>query len=248
MHTVQICIIIFSIALIAELSYIIYIYYEKTHYSIVTDFTKEYLEIEKKHFEELREKEDATRRFRHDINAHLSTINAYINSENYDTLRDYMNSVNKEFATIKPIYQTGNATIDSVLNSKANIMKENNIHLNIDGNPALLNVFNDFDVCTIFSNAISNAIEANNLIEDMSNRWINIKIRSTQDLIAFEVSNPLMKNINIKKNRIKTTKEDKKNHGYGLIQIAQVIENLKGYMKIECENKIFHLKIQINYQ
>jgi len=246
MHTVQICMIIFAFALIAELTYIIYIYYEKTHYSIVTNFTKEYLEIEKKHFEELKEKEEDTRRFRHDINAHLSTISAYLNNQNYETLHKYMNSINKQFATLKPAYTTGSTIVDSTLNSKADTFTDNNIKVNIDGNLAILNRIDDFDVCTIFSNAISNAIEANCTIEDCAKRWINIKVRSTEKYVALEFSNPVTKNVTIKRNHVKTSKADKKNHGYGLIQIEQVIKNHDGYYKIECINQIFYMRLQIN--
>lgn len=243
---IQWALIMFGIALIAEITYILYLYHEKTHYSIVHDFTQEYLEIKKAHFEEIQLRDKETRMFRHDIQGHLSIINNYANEKNWDKLTQYLHSINNALTSIRPKYSTGNEIIDSILNQKQTLLEENQIELKLRGNNlSELNDMDEFDLCTIFTNAIQNAIEACMQIPPQQKRQIKVQLESNATVFVLEFSNTVKENLKIKNNTIATNKKDKENHGFGLVQIKQVILNHQGDIFYACENKIFKLILHI---
>lgn len=243
---IQCALIFFGIILIAEITYILYLYYEKTHYSLINDFTQEYLDIKKSHFQEMQLRDKNTRMFRHDIQAHLAVINDFAKEGNCDKLLHYLHSINDAFTTIKPKFSTGNEIIDSVLNQKTSLIEDNQIKLRIRGNELSdLNDIDEFDLCTIFTNAIQNAIEACIQIPEIQKRQIQILLRSDDNLFIIEFSNTVKAKLKIKNNRITTGKTDKQNHGFGLVQIEQVIQNHQGHMHMNCDNHMFKLVLHI---
>lgn len=240
--------LLFGVALMAEITFIILLYYEKTHYSIINDFTQEYLEIEKEHFKKLQQQEQDTRKFRHDIHNHLMVINRFAEEEKTEKLKEYLHSVNESFATIQSIYHTGHEIIDSILDKKSNELKQNYIKLEMDGNLSNFASMDDFDLCTIFSNALQNAIEACIQLPETSDRCIKIRFRSKASWNILEFTNPVKEDLKIKNNRLVTSKSDKKNHGFGLVQIEQIVQNYNGNLYLTYDNHIFKLIVQLEQE
>lgn len=86
---------------------------------------------------------------------------------------------------------------------------------------------NSMDICSLFYNLILNAVEANLKIEDK--RFIKLYIANIKNNVLIKIVNPIDENFNldiIKEN--KTTKEDKENHGFGLITINNIISKYNG--------------------
>lgn len=238
-------IFLFGLALIGELIYILFLYHQKTHYSIVNDFTQEYLDMEKAHFRDIQERDQDMRKFRHDIQGHLTTINGYLMENNQDKLTQYLHTLTDAFSSATPKYRTGNTMIDSILNQKTELIESHQISLTLTDNLSDLNIYDDFDLCTIFSNAIENAIEACMQIPEASMRFIEIRLRSSEDILALEIANSVKERVKIKRNKIATNKSDKTNHGFGLVQIAQIVTNLSGELYLDCDDTTFKIMIRL---
>lgn len=233
----------FGLALIAEIIYIIYLYYEKTHYSVVSSFAQKYLDIEKEHFEEYQQKVDDTRHFRHDIENHLSIMNHHAQVGEITLLTNYLQKLSATFSNLTFKYRTANETINGILNKADHTLKENNINLSIEGKLDEFKVINDFDLCTIVSNALYNSIEACMKVPETLERWIKIRFRTQGIMYFICFTNPIAEDISLVEGRPMSTKADQKNHGFGLIQIEHIVSLYKGDLQFNCENNIFELTV-----
>lgn len=77
------------------------------------------------------------------------------------------------------------------------------------------------DICTIFSNIIDNAIEAVSLVE--GNKYIDISLRKHNNYLVISEKNPCKNKVTIVDNSIDSTKKDHGNHGFGLVNIKEVV-------------------------
>ena len=106
------------------------------------------------------------------------------------------------------------------------------------------------DICTIFANAIDNAIEACEKLEEKSDRWIKLSIKRTDRFFSINLCNSMLDD---KKQSVVhrlfgggdrfTTKEDKSLHGYGTQNMQKVISKYDGIEKVNAENGVFTLSI-----
>ncbi len=98
------------------------------------------------------------------------------------------------------------------------------------------------DLSVILGNALDNAIEAvENLSEDQ--RSINLNIYFEMEYIVIKLNN--MYNASIINEDLSTTKEDTKNHGYGLGNIKFIVKKYDGILKINKENSEFKLNVAL---
>ncbi len=160
------------------------------------------------------------------LNSHLAVVNELINSKNYDEANVYIGNMS-EAITGKDIYNTNNIYISSILNSFDQSFIDNKIEFDLSYYIISDLKMNSMDICSLFYNLILNAVEANLKIEDK--RFIKLYIANIKNNVLIKIVNPVDENFNldiIKEN--KTTKEDKENHGFGLITINNIISKYNG--------------------
>lgn len=85
----------------------------------------------------------------------------------------------------------------------------------------------DFDLCTIFSNLLSNSIEACMQVEE-GIRYIRLSIRRLGEKLVIEVENSCKQTVEISKLGDVTSKKDKENHGYGIQNIRDAVYKYHG--------------------
>lgn len=138
---------------------------------------------------------------------------------------------------------TGNETIDMILNDKLTICQEKEICCTpyLDG--SVLNFVDPLDLCIIFGNALDNAIESCQQILNPEERQISIKTVKKGNTTLLMFRNTYAKAPVMKGKVPVTTKADKKEHGYGLKNIRYTAEKYQGEMSCTVENQEFILSI-----
>jgi uncharacterized membrane protein YhiD involved in acid resistance len=197
------------------------------------------LEIQKEYYDRLREIDKETRKFRHDIQNHVQVILNLMKEEKNDQARSYIEDVSQHIENIKPVINSGNEIIDTILNEKLSRCKERDIKLKVKGIIHAPMIISDYDICTIFANALDNAIEACNKIE--TNRWIEISIGLHQDFLAILISNSTDGPVSLK-----SKKQDRRNHGFGIQNLRECVERNNGKVKIRTEEDKFVLDIVVS--
>ena len=97
------------------------------------------------------------------------------------------------------------------------------------------------DICSIFGNAIDNAIEYEHRIEDSDCRLIKITIRTQNRFLLIRIENYCPETIWISNGVIATSKTDKQMHGYGIISIRKAVEKYEGSLTLDQDGEWFVL-------
>lgn len=196
------------------------------------------------HYIQLGEKETELRKFRHDIKNHMLVLISLINERKNEEAIKYIEGMSVLIEKTKPRFDSGNYIADAIINSKYILAESNNINLNLSGFIVSEEIEN-IDMVILLSNLLDNAIDGCKEIE--GNKEINIYSVISKGVWTLTVENPIDKKVEINNaGRGDTTKEDKKLHGYGLINIEGVAKKYGGMMKIKIEDGKFINKVVIN--
>ncbi len=205
---------------------------------------EKYIEMQKKHFDEIMKQDEEIRRFRHDMKAHMMIIKSFCENANNEKLNGYLESMIKE-STVSEEQYTGNMGIDAVIRELFTEAKSKNIKIEFNGALPEDIKIPLYDYCTIISNILKNAIEASEKIEDISGRIIKVDICMYNALLFINIENTVLENVIIKNNKLVTSKLDKKNHGFGSGNVENAVKNNNGEIKYKCENGWFKTEIRI---
>lgn len=199
---------------------------------------EEQMKAQTKHIDEILLTQTQLKKVRHDLKNHYIALKAFFKNQDYENGIKYLNGIGNYTFENKNEIDTGNLTLDAILNSKKNLAESKqipfryNLHIpeHIDMEPE--------DISIIFGNALDNAIEENEKLP-LEDRYINISLVYDTSLIC-KISNACRcKKINI----LKTSKTDKSNHGFGIENIKSALEKYNGIINIEQTNNEFYVKL-----
>ena len=157
-----------------------------------------------RHYEDLRQKEYKTRRFRHDLKNHMNLLAQLCKDGDIDRIRNYLDEININIRQFDSKIHTHNEIADAILNRYYDECAEAGIELKVKGHFAENYQISTFDTCVIFSNLLDNALQAEKKIKNIDKKEISVKIRYTDEaetIILFE--NDIEEDIEIKNGKIK---------------------------------------------
>ena len=157
----------------------------------------------------------------------------------------YINNLEFQINDFENLRNTGNKTLDIILNDKIHLCKKYNIEFEDCINISKLNFIKENDICAIFANALDNAIEACININDEIEKRIEVKATYINGFAVIKFINTKINDIKFTGDRIKTSKEDNKIHGIGLASIKYIVNKYDGEVIVNYSENEFILKIMI---
>ena len=135
--------------------------------------------------------------------------------------------------------------IENILSAKLRKARQLDVRITCVADGALLNKLHVTDICTIFGNALDNALESVVMIPDPQKRLIHVSVSAQKNFIFINIANTLGTDLIESEDSLLTTKEDKKNHGYGLKGIRYAVGKYGGHVTYKAEDGWFRLNILI---
>lgn len=209
------------------------------------DLERKNLQLQKNYYEELENNQNQIRKFRHDMNNHLSVVGNLLDKGNLTEAKEYFSSISGYMQTSNRRF-CQNSVVNAVINAKYQMMTSASIDsfLNIDIDKMMF--IDDVSLCTIFANTLDNAIEACRKIDDISKRKLELKCRYTENgYFSFELTNSKINEISEKKGRFLSDKEDKNAHGIGISSVKEIVDKYDGTLDISYDNQWFKVVILI---
>lgn len=202
----------------------------------------DYLRLSKQHYETLLKNTQEIRSLRHDMQSHVNALSYFSKEKDWEKLQAYIEEVNENAQKVRPYtVNVNHGFINAILEDS--LSKEPEIAFSCDGKiPADIQI-DDFDLCTIFSNLIRNAVEACNRLPEGAKKWIHLDLYMLQDNLYIRMENPVMSEVNVQKLEGNTSKEDKKNHGFGIYNLKNAVEKYQGEVSFDCEDQKFIAEI-----
>ncbi len=100
------------------------------------------------------------------------------------------------------------------------------------------------DICTIFSNALENAIRECQYVRNVNrSAEIHLSIQKMNQIIFIQIVNDKISSVKEIDGKIQTTKNDSMHHGFGLSNIKQAVEKYNGATEISYSDNKFTLNI-----
>lgn len=199
-----------------------------------------YLEEQKLHYEYLENREKETRKFRHDLKNHLALMNDLLHKKQYETFEAYLQQMNSRIDRFSNKISVNNGIADAIVNKFDIEAEQKGITLHVKGHlPAPCNL-SAFDLCTIISNLLSNAIEAEYAA---AGNDVYVEFRYTDSEIMLAVENDYKQDLEQENGVFHTTKEDKSNHGFGLENVKECVKRNNGQLTIQTRNHIFKVLV-----
>lgn len=210
------------------------------------EYHKEWLELELAHFADYEERQEDTRRFRHDIVNNLSCMDALLQKQQWEEAKKYVEGMLGEAKSFSPEIVTGERMLDCIVAMKQRNMKTHNIEFSqkgvLDGGLS----WEPFDICAVFANALDNAVEACMRLPENVPGWIHLTFRRTDSFYFVELANAMCEQEHsggLYKRF--TTKKNKELHGYGMESMRRTLEKHGGSMQVEMEKSRFILSMMI---
>ena len=140
--------------------------------------------------------------------------------------------------------KTGNDVLDTILTEKSIFCEHNGINLSCIMDGRSIDFMKQSDICTLFGNALENAIEAVSKIDNRDDRIISMHLFCKQNMVVFTCENNYNGIIDIREGQIKTSKGDEAYHGFGVRSIRRVATSYGGEAIIEIDD-MFRISVVI---
>ena len=142
--------------------------------------------------------------------------------------------------------RTGSEALDVLLTENSLRCSEAGIRLTYMGNGADLGFMQTMDVYSLFGNAVSNATEAVEKLEDPEKKIIDIVSECRGDLVSIHISNYFSGSLQIEDGLPKTSKTGEEGfHGYGMKSMKLIAEKYGGSIRASAEGDLFTLDIYL---
>lgn len=191
-------------------------------------------------YETIKQSEEKTIIYHHDLRHHLHLINGYLSNNNLAGIKKYITEIEKSIDDTVTIKYCNNNAVNLILSPYINMAKNQNImvesHVYIPNNCEVY----DMDLCIILSNAIENAINACMKIKDINNRRINIICKSKNDKLFIQVTNNFTGEVKFAEDMPISEEE---NHGFGTKIIAATVKKYGGLFSFTAENGVFKASV-----
>lgn len=208
----------------------------KNYYTALNSLLEKQVATQISHYEKLEKLNSDMRTFRHDYINHLSSINALIGEGCYTDAQKYIDKLTESTRRNEAIYLTGNRLADAILTDKSDNCKD---FADIEFDGCITDKIENSDICIILANALDNAVEACKKCPERGKISIAAQIR--QGYWTMAMRNPTVSADS--EGIMKTSKEDEKNHGFGLLSIEQAVKKYDGTMAVSIKDGAFEMAV-----
>ena len=179
------------------------------------------LSMQIKHYEHMEKMNEDLRIFRHDLPKKLRPMAAYLENDDTESAKEIAEELGSFTKRMETRFHTGNYRLDTVLFCQQQIAADDDIKVTYAyGSVFPAEGIDPDDIYTIFPNALDNAIEACRKVEGP--REVTVQSRIVGDTVFVQISNPVSDDVPLKNGLPqKTSKANKKEHGYGLRSIRR---------------------------
>lgn len=188
------------------------------------------------------EAQERVRRIYHDLKNHMAAMHRLQGSD-MELLESYMKEINQTVADYERFYSSGCDVLDMMLLDKQECAQKEGIHFDVRMEDNCLQEFAPFLLCTIFGNALDNALEAN-MNRAIQDKFIRVRIQHMGKNISILIENscawlPCQN----EKGRFVTRKKDAKMHGIGMKNIEDAVKRCNGNTEVRYQENKFCLFI-----
>lgn len=203
--------------------------------------------LELDYYNNLQEKTEYIRHMRHDFKDVVNSVKLLINENTENSIEQanqLLTELDNEITNTKLPKYSDNIIVNTVVGAKAEVAEKNNVIF--ESNICLPREIHisAIDLNYVFLNLLNNAIEATKKLPE-EQRKISLKASIAAGFLVIKTENPFNQIIYDETGKIKTSKADTDNHGYGLTIIKNIAKKYDGSFKTSADNQIFSATVAL---
>ena len=234
--------ILVVIGIFIQLAMVIWFMLSREVYREKELITKKYLEEQVQHYSYLENRERETKKFRHDIRQHIHMLAILYQQEDYEMVDEYISEIKGKIDQFEKRISVDNEIADAIINKYYKKAEKKNIILRVKGRFPSRCMISAYDLCTILSNLLDNAICAE---KECAGTEILMECRYTDTDVMIAIENDYDKIVRDQRGKLKTSKRNINNHGFGLENVAECVKKNRGDMNIRAENGKFRVLLNL---
>ncbi len=193
------------------------------------------IEQQQKQYQMMFEENEVIHKLRHDQKNFIIGLLSQIQNKDYDEMVKQLNAQLQELQAGSDQNICGNSVIDTIINYKISEAKKKNIKIDFHYK-GLHNIqISGIDLAILLGNALDNAIEATEKIEETEKRTVELYIYLKGNQLVVIIENNVIQNVDV--DHLQTEKTG--NHGYGVVNMKSVVNKYAGSLSFFCEDKVF---------
>lgn len=157
-----------------------------------------------------------------------------------------LDNLSREVDVYDCVVKSGNDALNTILTEKSLYCEKRGITLSCIADGTALGFMAPADLYSFFGNALDNAIEAVERLNDAERRSIGLVVRRQGDMALIHVENYFDGELCLGPDGLpRTSKGDKANHGYGTRSMRMIVEAAGGTMTCRAAGDIFCLDVMV---
>lgn len=178
----------------------------------------------------------------HDLKHHILALRA---EEDAKKRGEYLDRLEEELKNYEVQNRTGNQVLDTLITSKNLVCMRNDISMTCMLDGKAFDFMDVMDICSIFGNALDNAIECERQIAEKEKRLIHVSAFQQKNFLIIRFENYYEGKLKFEADLPVTTKKEAEFHGYGLKSLRYTVRKYGGEVSVSTEDGWFNLKILI---
>ena len=196
-------------------------------------------------YNSMRENYNIQRQRTHEYKNQIVCMDMLMKKKDYSKLEDYIGNISDKLDAQLDMVDTNNDVVNAILNAKYYEAIKNDVLFVLKINDLSDIKVSDEDIVTILSNLLDNAIEAAKQC-DVGKRTVKIKLLSEDDVLSIAVTNAYKTEPMLTEDGyIRTTKNNKEEHGWGIRNIVATLEKYDAEYIIDYKNGEFVFSIMM---
>lgn len=196
-------------------------------------------------YNSMRENYNIQRQRTHEYKNQIVCMDMLMKKKDYSKLEDYIGNISDGLDAQLDMVDTNNDVVNAILNAKYYEAIKNDVLFVLKINDLSDIKVSDEDIVTILSNLLDNAIEAAKQCNE-GKRTVKIKLLSEDDVLTIAVSNTYKTEPMLTEDGyIRTTKNNKEEHGWGIRNIVATLEKYDAEYIIDYKNGEFVFSIMM---
>jgi sensor histidine kinase regulating citrate/malate metabolism len=194
-----------------------------------------------KYYDALQKQDEKQKILIHDIKRHLATIYELNKNEERQKIFSYIEQIVHSSNLQESVHVCDNNLLNTIIFRARQKCKENAIALRTDIRSGCIALLSDYDITSLFSNLLDNAVEA---ASDVPEAFIELNVtpRESHSLLITMINSCKKNPFTDDSQLLFSTKKDKQKHGYGMKSIQRVVTKNHGdsHLYYNEKNRTFH--------
>lgn len=204
------------------------------------DQIEQQIELYQYQMEIMAQTEKKVRGLRHDIKHHIRQIYVLMKEEKYADILQYLDKMNVNLENPKEYVSSGNKDIDAIVNYMLVKAESEGVTADVKVDiPEGLKI-ETFTINVILGNLLENAIEA---ARESDEKKLRISIYTQKGLMYISIFNTYTGEVRKKGDKIFSKKGE--NHGFGLMNVKEMVESRHGTMRIHYDEAMFQVNVML---